>query len=203
MAVELDAKAFKALSSERRVDILKALAKKPRSLTSLSNELGLSVQATDEHLRKLESAGLVEKSKHAKWTYYALNAKGAALVAPNRQPVYVLLSISVLLLAAAGLSFMDQNAWGQSFAAQAAPEQQEEAVASESQPVSAAQTADARVLETAESSEAGVTESQAAPPEPQMPAFPWTYAFGFSGFGFLLAAVLVWHQQNQRPYGTR
>ncbi|MBI4361482.1 winged helix-turn-helix transcriptional regulator [Candidatus Micrarchaeota archaeon] len=186
MAVELDANAFKALSSERRVEILKALSKKPRSLTSLAHELKLSVQATDEHLRKLESAGLVQKSKHAKWTYYALDAKGAALLAPNRQPVYVLLSISILLLAAAGLTWLDGDRLV-AYAAQTGVAESK-AVAQDAEPLAAAAPAEASDARTAE------IQAESAPTPS---GFPWAYALGFSGFAFLLAAVIAWHRQNQ------
>lgn len=188
MAVELDTNAFKALSSKRRVDMLKALGKKPRSLTSLANEMGLSVQAADEHLRKLQAAGLVEKQKHAKWTYYSLNPKGAALLAPNRQPVYVLLSISILLLAAAGMTWLDASKTA--YAGPAGADAKN--VDQDAQPLAAAQ-----VAEQTNGRLATAAESQAET-EPPQSGFPWAYALGFSGFGFLLAAVVAWHRQNPR-----
>ncbi|MBI5225759.1 winged helix-turn-helix transcriptional regulator [Candidatus Micrarchaeota archaeon] len=109
MAVELDARAFKALSSPTRVELLKKLRHKPRSLTSLAYESKLSVQATDEHLHKLVTAGLVEKDKKSKWAYYQLTPAGASLVRTDRQPVYLMLAVSVMLLLAAAIT------WNQSF----------------------------------------------------------------------------------------
>ncbi len=111
MAVELDSRAFKALSSKTRVALLKKMGAKPRSLSSLAGEAGLSVQATDEHLRKLAGAGLVEKTKTAKWAYYHLTDSGRSLVQPNRQPIYLLMGASILLLLASALTIMQNSSF--------------------------------------------------------------------------------------------
>ncbi|MDP2717360.1 MAG: winged helix-turn-helix domain-containing protein [Candidatus Micrarchaeota archaeon] len=215
MAVELDATAFKALSSKTRVELLKKLRDKPRSPTSLAHEMGLSVQAVDEHLRKLADAGLAEKRKHAKWTYYALTPAGQHLVAPSRQPVYVLLSIAFFLFMASTLTFMDAasatgapamadaaraaNAVAEKPAAVPAPVNGvAESQAEPTQDLGAAsdmakQTQDAGAMDNA------MAEFDGRAPLPQPSReLPWAGAFGFAGLSALVAAVVLWIRQNNR-----
>lgn len=214
MAVELDAAAFKALSSKTRVELLKRLREKPRSPTSLSHETGLSVQAVDEHLRKLAAAGLAEKRKHAKWTYYALTPAGQHLVSPSRQPVYVLLSISFLLLAASALTFMDMAGASAEPGATALPAAGENppaaiSIAQEAAalPAPALSTAsdttkivpDARTTDGA-SQTAESPASDGAPLEAVLPnrELPWAELFGFAGVAALVAALVLWVRQTNR-----
>ncbi|MBI5036511.1 winged helix-turn-helix transcriptional regulator [Candidatus Micrarchaeota archaeon] len=102
---ELDAGKLKLLGSETRVALLKKLRAKPRSLSGLAEELKLSVQSTHEQLEKLAKADLVEKSRRAKWSYYALTESGKALVSPSPTPVYFLLGLSFLLIFSSVLGY--------------------------------------------------------------------------------------------------
>ncbi len=185
MDVHLDAAAFKALSSRTRVELLKKLRDKPRSPTSLAHGMGLSVQAVDEHLRKLAAAGLAEKRKHAKWTYYALTPAGLHLVQPNRQPVYVLLGVSLLLLLASGLTVMDGL---------------ESPTAPSFQVVDAVVTSAPLSAKELQAQDTGPALAAAAPsPESAVRAeLPWAAFFGFAGVAALLAAIVLWMRQNNR-----
>jgi DNA-binding transcriptional ArsR family regulator len=203
MAVELDAAAFKALSSKTRVALLKKLKQKPRSLTSLAIESGLSVQAVDEHLRKLADAGLVEKRKHAKWSYYALSPSGLHLVQPNRQPVYVLLSISFFLLMASALTFVDQGITSKN---NFLPMEKGPVLSAEmpGEPVLSAST----VQEVDEAMDEGgssgiekdVKEKAVSTNKSTGEAseLPWASIFGFAGIAVLLAAVVLWVKKTNR-----
>jgi len=54
---------FKALGSSTRIQILKMLTKKQMHITGLANELKLSVPVVARHVRVLEKAGLVQRTK--------------------------------------------------------------------------------------------------------------------------------------------
>lgn len=51
---------FKALASETRVAILRALAESPRNVSALSEMMGISQSATTKHIQQLEGAGLIQ-----------------------------------------------------------------------------------------------------------------------------------------------
>jgi DNA-binding transcriptional ArsR family regulator len=96
--IVLDKKSFGALAVDSRVNILKALRERRKTLSELSNELGLSVSSTKEHLGKLVDAELIIKVEDGhKWKYYELTRKGEKLVSPNQTVrVMVLLGIAVI-----------------------------------------------------------------------------------------------------------
>ncbi|MBR9707701.1 MAG: winged helix-turn-helix transcriptional regulator [Candidatus Diapherotrites archaeon] len=82
--ITLDKQSFKALSSDSRVNLLKALKKRRKTLTELSKELSLGVSTTKEHLQHLEKAGLIEQVDEGyKWKYYELTSKGSGVVSPE------------------------------------------------------------------------------------------------------------------------
>lgn len=62
----------KALSSPYRLEILELLAQGERSVDSLSQELGLSLANTSQHLQGLRQAALVETRKEGLFVYYRL-----------------------------------------------------------------------------------------------------------------------------------
>jgi len=63
---------FKALSNERRMLIIKLLARKSRSVIDISMALKVSFKSASFHLLKLEREGVVEKDRQGKFNYYKL-----------------------------------------------------------------------------------------------------------------------------------
>jgi DNA-binding transcriptional ArsR family regulator len=63
---------FKALSNERRMLIIKLLARKSRSVIDVSMALKVSFKSASFHLLKLEREGVVEKDRQGKFNYYKL-----------------------------------------------------------------------------------------------------------------------------------
>lgn len=94
----LDRKSFGALAVDSRVNILKALRERRKTLSELSQELGQSVSTTKEHLQKLEEAELIKKMEEGhKWKYYRLTRKGEQIVSPNTEVrVWILLAVSAM-----------------------------------------------------------------------------------------------------------
>lgn len=62
----------KALSSPYRVEILELLAQSERTVESLSNEIGLSLANTSQHLQVLRQASLIESQKLGLYVHYRL-----------------------------------------------------------------------------------------------------------------------------------
>jgi len=97
--IVLDRKSFGALAVDSRVNILKALRERRKTLSELSAELGSSVSSTKEHLEKLVDAELILKVEDGhKWKYYELTRKGEKLVSPN-QAVRVMVLLGIALIA--------------------------------------------------------------------------------------------------------
>ena len=94
----LDKLSFSALAVDSRVNILKALRERRKTLSELSDELKLSISSTKEHLQKLEDAQLIKKMDEGrKWKYYELTRKGEQIVSPNTEVrVWILLAISAV-----------------------------------------------------------------------------------------------------------
>ncbi|MEM4272012.1 MAG: winged helix-turn-helix domain-containing protein [Candidatus Bilamarchaeaceae archaeon] len=107
-AITLDRKSFEALAADSRVRILKSLAQRRKTLTELSEEIGLSNSTMKEHLDVLVSAGLaVQMDEGRKWKYYELTKKGKGIFAPPRRElkVLIMLAVSALLVVAAFWNF--------------------------------------------------------------------------------------------------
>ncbi len=82
--MEIDKTVIKALAAERRVEILKSLAKRRKMPSELSKELGLATSTVIEHLHILENAELIERKETGrKWVYYELTFKGESLIKPK------------------------------------------------------------------------------------------------------------------------
>ena len=97
--IVLDRKSFEALAVDTRVRILKALKVRRKTLSELSEELGLAVSGVKEHLETLEGAGLIKKMDDGhKWKYYELTKKGSEIIGPKELRVWILLSISAVAL---------------------------------------------------------------------------------------------------------
>jgi DNA-binding transcriptional ArsR family regulator len=105
--VILDLDSFKALSSDTRVDILKALDGKNMGLNDLCRETQLTKATLHEHLNKLIQAGLIKKNQRDghKWVYYKLSWKGSSLLHPENTRVMLLFTSTIIALAAAITGF--------------------------------------------------------------------------------------------------
>lgn len=97
--VTLDTESMKALSSEARGRILKALDEKKMTLSDLSRELDLSKPTLKEHLAKLESTQLVTKADEGrKWKYYSLSRRGRQILHPGLTRFKILFSFSLSMI---------------------------------------------------------------------------------------------------------
>ena len=95
--ITLDKKTFKTLASETRVNILKSLDRRRKTLSELSKELKLSVSTVKEHMDSLIDAELVKlKDDGHKWKYYELTRKGYRILHPGETKIWILLSVSAL-----------------------------------------------------------------------------------------------------------
>ena len=68
---------FRALSVEKRVQIVRLLAERTLCVCALSHLLNISAGAVSQHLRILKDAGLVESDRRGYFIHYHL-APGAA-----------------------------------------------------------------------------------------------------------------------------
>ncbi len=65
-------KVMKALSDPSRVRVLKLLENKELCVCEIQNVLGLAQSTTSKHMKLLEDAGLVERSRQGTWIIYSL-----------------------------------------------------------------------------------------------------------------------------------
>ena len=98
--ITLDINAFKALASDTRLDILRALDGKKMSLKDISNVTNLNKATLHEHLSKLNEAGLVKKKGRDghKWVYYKLSWKGESLLHPENTKIVVMFTATFIAL---------------------------------------------------------------------------------------------------------
>jgi DNA-binding transcriptional ArsR family regulator len=98
--VTLNLNDFKALASEMRLDILRALDGKKMSLNEISAATKLHRMTLHEHLAKLVESGFVKKKEREghKWVYYKLSWKGEGLIHPENTKVVVLFSTTFITL---------------------------------------------------------------------------------------------------------
>jgi DNA-binding transcriptional ArsR family regulator len=71
---------FKLLSVEARVRIVQALKRRTLCVTELTSQLGISQEATSQHLRVLREAGIVRFQKRGFHVYYSLNKQNMAFM---------------------------------------------------------------------------------------------------------------------------
>ena len=96
----LDRKTIKTLSGDTRLDILKSLTYRRKTITELSKEFNMAPATIHEHMEKLEDAGLVirEETGH-KWVYFNLTGKATTLIKPGVSiPVQIMLSVVGILM---------------------------------------------------------------------------------------------------------
>ena len=79
---EATAQLFKALSDPHRVRILNLLANatEPVCVCEFTDQLDLSQPTTSFHLKKLSSAGLIDREQRGTWAYYSLNRDAAKIL---------------------------------------------------------------------------------------------------------------------------
>ena len=96
----LDMHTFKALASDTRLDILRALDGKKMSLKELGHITNLNKATLHEHLVKLNEAGLIKKKEREghKWVYYKLTWKGEGLLHPENTRIVVMFSVTFVSL---------------------------------------------------------------------------------------------------------
>jgi ArsR family transcriptional regulator len=71
---------FKLFSVEARIRIVKALKRRPLCVTEITSQLGISQEATSQHLRVLRDAGIVKFQKRGFHVYYSLNKQNMAFM---------------------------------------------------------------------------------------------------------------------------
>ncbi|MCX6667236.1 MAG: winged helix-turn-helix domain-containing protein [Euryarchaeota archaeon] len=96
ISLELDD--IKALASDSRLEILKALDGKKLSLNNISEITKLNKATLHVHLSKLLEAEFIKKNEREghKWVYYKLTWKGECLLHPENTRIVVLFSITFI-----------------------------------------------------------------------------------------------------------
>jgi DNA-binding transcriptional ArsR family regulator len=98
--ITLDMNTFKALASDTRLEILRALDGQKMGLKDISQATKLNKATLHEHLTKLAEAGLVKKKEREghKWVYYKLTWKGEGLLHPENSRIVVLFTTTFITL---------------------------------------------------------------------------------------------------------
>lgn len=65
-------KILSAFNNSTRLQLIRCLSQKPKSVTEMISICGLSQSAVSQHLSKLRNAGLVTTEKKGKTIYYSL-----------------------------------------------------------------------------------------------------------------------------------
>jgi len=98
--ISLDIESFKALASETRLDILRALDGKKMSLNEITKVTNLHKMTLHEHLTKLTESGFIKKIEREghKWVYYKLSWKGESLLHPENTRIVIMFSMTFISL---------------------------------------------------------------------------------------------------------
>lgn len=105
--IVLDRKSFEALAADTRIRIMKSLLKRRKTLSEISEELGMSVSGVKEHLETLEGAELIRKMDDGhKWKYYELTGKGSGIVDPGKKGTRIMVLLSISMVAFLASAFM-------------------------------------------------------------------------------------------------
>jgi len=95
--ITLDKDTFKTLSSETRINILKSLSKRRKTLTELSKQFNMSASTIKEHLDNLCTVDLIKQMDDGhKWKYYELTSKGKDIIEPTEKKIWIMLSVSLI-----------------------------------------------------------------------------------------------------------
>ena len=79
---------FKLFSVGARVRIVQALKRRAMCVTELTSQLGISQEATSQHLRVLRNAGVVWFQKRGFNVYYSLDKENMASMYKSVSAVY-------------------------------------------------------------------------------------------------------------------
>ncbi len=74
------ARIFKLFSVGARIRIVQALKLRAKCVTELTSQLGISQEATSQHLRVLRDAGIVWCQKRGLHVYYSLDKQRMAFI---------------------------------------------------------------------------------------------------------------------------
>jgi DNA-binding transcriptional ArsR family regulator len=98
--ITLDRDTFKALASDTRLDILKALDGKNLGLNEIAKVSNLNKATLHEHLTKLHEAGLIKRNERDghKWVYYRLTWKGESLLHPENTKIVIMFTTTFIAL---------------------------------------------------------------------------------------------------------
>ncbi|UCG94964.1 MAG: winged helix-turn-helix transcriptional regulator [archaeon] len=102
--MEITKKTIKALSSDTRLEILRLLVRRRKIAADIAKILKLAPSTVNEHLKKLEEAGLVKRKETGhKWIYFEVTEDGRNLVQPRSPMQFVLvLCLGVLMMLVGG-----------------------------------------------------------------------------------------------------
>ncbi len=110
----LDNEIFKALASQTRLEILKELDERKKTVTELSRIMDLNKATIYEHLNILNMVGLVSKMDSSnKWVYYKLTWRGTDLLHPEKKRIAIVLCLALSFLITgiiSSLAYMGQAA---------------------------------------------------------------------------------------------
>jgi DNA-binding transcriptional ArsR family regulator len=108
--ITLDREAFRTLASGTRVDILKSLDRRRKTLSELAKQFSMSVSTVKEHLDTLVKAGLIEqKDDGHKWKYYDLTRKGKSVLHPEDARVWIILGVSAIAMVGTMYSMLNES----------------------------------------------------------------------------------------------
>ena len=98
--ITIDRDTFKALASDARLEIIKALDGRKLNLSEIARKTNLNKATVHEHLTKLLEAELVKKIERDghKWTYYKLSWKGSSLLHPENTKIVIMFSLAFVFL---------------------------------------------------------------------------------------------------------
>ncbi len=104
MKISLDQEALLLLSSETRMEILRSIADRRKTLSELSKEIGISKSSVKDHLEKLEKAGLIRRvDEGRKWIYYEITKEGAKIVRPEPERRVIVKFVASIAMFVSGL----------------------------------------------------------------------------------------------------
>ncbi len=94
--ISLELEDIKALASDSRLELLKALDGKKLTLQELTRSMSLNKATLHVHLSKLLQAGFIKKKERSghKWVYYSLTWKGESLLHPENTKIVLLFSFA-------------------------------------------------------------------------------------------------------------